>query len=172
MSRASEIIETMLHAVPAGQARLDDAQIAALRDLTGALIAAKPEATGEYARFLGIKQRGLCLPEAELEERLRGATVLVTGGTGCIGSALMAQLAAREPGRLISLSRGMTNSWPRQASAEYVHGDVRDRRQMDELIASLRPDVIFHVTAQRSPALAEVEVHRTVTTNVSARATC
>jgi hypothetical protein len=37
---------------------------------------------------------------------------------------------------------------------------------MDELIASLRPDVIFHVAAQRSPALAEVEVHRTVTTNV------
>ena len=166
MSRASEIIETMLHAVPAGQARLDDAQIAALRDLTRSLIAAKPEAAGEYARFLGIKQRGLCLPEAELAERLRGASVLVTGGTGCIGSTLMAQIAARQPGRLVSLSRGTTDSWPRQASAEYVHGDVRDRRMMDELIASLRPDVIFHVTAQRSPALAEVEVHRTVTTNV------
>ena len=37
---------------------------------------------------------------------------------------------------------------------------------MDEIVAQVRPDVIFHVAAQRSPALAEVDVHRTVTTNV------
>jgi nucleoside-diphosphate-sugar epimerase len=166
VSRVSEIIETMVHAVPPRQARLDDAQLAVLRDLTRSLIDAKPEAAGEYARFLGIKQRGLCLPEADLAERLHGATVLVTGGTGCIGSALMAQLAARGPGRLVSVSRGVANGWPRQAGAEYLSGDVRDRRLMDELIASVRPDVIFHVAAQRSPALAEAEVHRTVTTNV------
>jgi len=166
VSRASEIIETMLHAVPAGQARLDDTQIAALRDLTRSLIDAKPEAAGEYARFLGIKQRGLCLPEADLADRLGGATVLVTGGTGCIGSTLMAQLAARKPGRLVGLSRGVKSGWPRQPTAEYLHGDVRDRQAMEEIIAAVRPDVIFHVAAQRSPALAEVEVHRTVTTNV------
>lgn len=156
----------MLRAVPCGLERLDDAQVAALRGLTSSLIAAKPEATGEYARFLGIKQRGLCLPEAELADRLGGATVLVTGGTGCIGSALMAQVAARKPGRLICVSRGLTGAWPRQPNAEYVQADVRDRRAIDELIAAVRPDVIFHVAAQRSPALAEVEVHRTVTTNV------
>lgn len=166
MGQASEIIESMLRAVPVGQERLDGAQLAALREFTGSLIAAKPEASGEYARFLGIRQRALCLPEADLTDRLRGAAVLVTGGTGCIGSALMAQLAAREPSRLVSVSRGSTADWPRQASAEYLHCDVRDRRAIDELVASVRPDVIFHVAAQRSPALAEVEVHRTVTTNV------
>ena len=37
--------------------------------------------------------------------RLHGATVLVTGGTGCIGSALMAQVADRHPARLVSVSR-------------------------------------------------------------------
>lgn len=166
MGQAAEIIETMLRAVPRGQEHLSDGQIAALRALTGSLVAAKPEAPGEYARFLGSKQRGLCLPEADLTQRLGGATVLVTGGTGCIGSTLMAQLAAREPGRLVSVSRGLATGWPRQESAEYLQADVRDRRAIDELIATLRPDVIFHVAAQRSPALAEVEVHRTVTTNV------
>ena len=166
MGQALEIIESMLRAVPRGQEHLDDGQVAALRELTSSLIAAKPEAAGEYARFLGIKQRGLCLPETELAERLRGATILVTGGTGCIGSTLMGQLAAREPGRLVSVSRGLTAGWPRQESAEYVHADVRDRSAIDQLIAAVRPDVIFHVAAQRSPALAEVEVHRTVTTNV------
>jgi len=156
----------MVHAVPAHKANLDDHEVARLRELTGELIAAKPEAQAEYARFLGVKQRGLCLPEAELTERLGGATVLVTGGTGCIGSTLMAQLAARRPGRLVSVSQGVTVGWPRQDSAEYLQGDVRDRARLDEIVAAIRPDVIFHVAAQRSPALAEVEVHRTVTTNV------
>ena len=166
MSRVSEVIETMVRAVPARKARLDPVEVARLRELTGELMAAKPEAAAEYARFLGVKQRGLCLPEAGLSERLRGATVLVTGGTGCIGSTLMAELAQRQPGRLVCVSRGVTVGWPRQATAEYLEGDVRDRARMDEIVAQVRPDVIFHVAAQRSPALAEVEVHRTVSTNV------
>jgi hypothetical protein len=78
----------------------------------------------------------------------------------------MAQLARRRPGRLVSVSLGGTTGWPRQASAEYLVGDVTDRARMDDVIARVRPDVIFHVAAQRSPALAEVEVHRTVSTNV------
>ena len=166
MSRVSEIIEAMVHAVPAHKADLDADEVVRLRELTGELIAAKPDAQAEYARFIGVKQRGLCLPEAELAERLGGATILVTGGTGCIGSALMAQLAARRPGRLVSVSRSAESGWLRQDGAEYLRGDVRDRARLDELIAEVRPDVIFHVAAQRSPALAEIEVHRTVTTNV------
>jgi Polysaccharide biosynthesis protein len=162
----SEVIEAMVRAVPARKASLDEAEVARLREFTGELMAAKPAAAGEYARFLGVKRRGLCLPEAELTERLGGASVLVTGGTGCIGSMLMAQLRQRRPRRLVSVSPDVTTSWPRQASAEYLVGDVRDRARMDEIIAQVRPDVIFHVAAQRSPALAEVDVHGTVTTNV------
>src|SRR5580692_5737277 len=94
MSRISDVIEAM-QAVPTRKASLDEVEVARLRELTGELMAAKPEATAEYARFLGVKQRSLCLPEAELTERLGGAIVLVTGGTGCIGSTLMAQLARR-----------------------------------------------------------------------------
>ena len=156
----------MVHAAPARKANLDEAEVARLRELTGELIAAKPEAVTEYARFIGVKRRGLCLPETELSRRLGGASVLVTGGTGCIGSTLMAQLAQRRPGRLVGVSRGVTTGWPRQAGAEYLMGDARDRARMDEIIAQVRPDVIFHVAAQRSPALAEVDVHGTVTTNV------
>jgi len=162
----SEIIASMRAVAPSGQRRLDDDVLAELRALTQALIAARADAAEEHARFLAIAERGLCLPEAELAGRLRDATVLVTGGTGCIGSTLMAQLAARCPGRLVSVSRGVTADWPRIARAEYRFADVRDRVAMAALIGEIRPDLVFHVAAQRDPGLAEIEVHRTVSTNV------
>jgi nucleoside-diphosphate-sugar epimerase len=162
----SEIIASMKAVAPPGQARLDDATLAQLRDLTHTLIVAKAGAAEEHARFLAIAERGLCLPEADLADRLHDAAVLVTGGTGCIGSTLMAQLAVRRPGRLVSVSRGVTEGYRRHPGAEYRHADVRDRAAMDRLIGDVKPDLIFHVAAQRDPGLAEVEVHRTVSTNV------
>lgn len=94
---ADEIIGTMRAAVPARQPQLDEAALRLLSDLTQELMAAKPGAVAEHDRFLAIGQRELCLPEPELASWLGGATVLVTGGTGCIGSNLMTQLAARGP---------------------------------------------------------------------------
>ena len=44
--------------------------------------------------------------------------------------------------------------------------DVRDRAAMDRLIGEVKPDLVFHVAAQRDPGLAEAQVHRTVSTNV------
>ena len=166
METVSEIICNMREVAPAGQRRLDDTALQQLRDLTQSLIAAKEGAAEEHARFLAIARRGLCLPEAELADRLRDAAVLVTGGTGCIGSTLIRQLAARSPGRLVSVSRGITGGWPRHASAEYSYADVRDRAAMDRLISEVKPDLVFHVAAQRDPGLAEAQVHRTVSTNV------
>lgn len=166
MSGLGEVIDAIVRAVPAHQPSLSGGERDRLRELTAELFRAKPDAIAEYARFLSIRQRGLCLPEAQLNEQLTGATVMVTGGTGCIGSSLMTQLAARNPARLVSVTRGVTTPWARPPGAEYVTGDVRDRAWLHELVAELRPDVIFHVAAQRSPALAEIEVHQTVTTNV------
>jgi len=162
----SEIISNMRAVAPPGQRRLGDDVLAELRELTQSLIAAKTGAAEEHARFLAIAERGLCLPEAELADRLRDATVLVTGGTGCIGSTLMAQLAARRPGRLVSVSRGIADGRPRREAAEYRYADVRDRAAMDALISEIQPDLVVHVAAQRDPGRAEVEVHRTVSTNV------
>lgn len=166
METVSEIIASMRAVAPPGQRRLDDEVLAELRALTQALIMARTGAAEEHARFLAIAERGLCLPEAELAGRLRDATVLVTGGTGCIGSKLMAQLAARCPGRLVSVSRGVTRGWPGQPGAEYRRADVRNRPAIEALVSEIRPDLVFHVAAQRDPGLAEIEVHRTVSTNV------
>lgn len=166
METVAEIIGKMRDVAPPRQNSLDGTTLRNLRDLTQALIAVKGGAAEEHARFLAIRERGLCLPEAALSGRLRDATVLVTGGTGCIGSMLISQLAARGAGRIVSVSRGISDACPRHAGAGYRHADVRDRVAMDRLISDVKPDLVFHVAAQRDPGLAELEVHRTVSTNV------
>ena len=166
LETVGEIISCMRAIAPAGQTVLDQAVLARLRELTQALVEVREGAADDHARFLRIGQRRLCLPEAEVSAWLSGATVLVTGGTGCIGSAVMAQVAERGPARLVSASRGSAGGWQAQATAEYRQADVRDRAALEALIREVQPDVIFHVAAQREPARAEVEVHRTVSTNV------
>ena len=166
MATPSEIISAMREAAPPGQQQLDDGVLGELRSLTQALIAARPDASDEYARFLALGQRGIAVPEAELAGWLGGASVLVTGGTGCIGSKLMAQIARWRPARLVSVSRGVTKGWPRLAGVQYVHADIRDRPGLAAVFGEARPDVVFHLAAQRDPGLAEREVYRTVTTNV------
>jgi nucleoside-diphosphate-sugar epimerase len=166
---ASGIIQLMRAAAPPSRPHLDEVTARRLRELTRELIAAKPDAAAEHDRFLAIRDRGLALPpaqEAELARRLRGATVLVTGGTGCIGSALIARLDGLCTGRLVSASRGVTCCARPRDGVEYVHADIRDRHAVCRMVTAIRPDVIFHVAAQREPGLAEVEVHRTVSTNL------
>ena len=166
MSEPAAIIEAMRQAVPPGKARLSDCDASALRDLTAALMTARPHAASEYQRFLAIASRSLSLPEEQIGARLRGATILVTGGTGCIGSMLIAQLARYRPARVVSVSRGVTGAVRRHEGVEYRNADVTDRVATERMVGGVRPDVVFHVAAQRSPGLAESEVRRTVSTNV------
>jgi NAD(P)-dependent dehydrogenase (short-subunit alcohol dehydrogenase family) len=164
---AGYIIEQMRHVAPPGQRRLDAGTVDRLRELTKQLVVVNGETSAaEHRRFLGIKRRSLAVPEALLASRLKDARVLVTGGTGCIGSALMTQLWQRGPRRLISVSRGITAGWPRVETADYLTADIRDEQALTSIIRMTEPDVIFHLAAQRDPGLAEIEVHRTITTNV------
>lgn len=162
-----DIIGKMLAAVAPGQRELDRTSIQWLIEATSLLLEARQdEAIAEYERFLSVGKRELCLPRERLAARLGGSVVIVTGGSGCIGSALVSQLAAFKPARIVSMSRGVTDGWPRQPAVEYAHVDLRDRAAVQSLIGGVRPDVIFHVASQRDPGLAEIEVHQTVTTNV------
>ena len=165
--RVEAIINEMRAAVAPGQQDLDAAAVSRLRELTARLVAGRrEEARTEYERFLSVIKRELCLPRDQLAGRLDGAVILVTGGTGCVGSTLVTQLTAFKPARIVSVSRGVTSGWPRHPGAEYLYADVRDQARMEALIGEIRPDLIFHVASQRDPGLAETRVHHTVTTNV------
>jgi nucleoside-diphosphate-sugar epimerase len=161
----NDLLGDLRAAAPPRAEQLSAEQIGRLRELTRELLELKPQATAEYRRFEGVRERGIELPAQELAAKLEGATVLVTGGTGCIGRVLLSRLLPFRPARLVSLSRGRT-ALPRIGGVEFVYGDVRYRSSLDEVFAEVRPDIVFHVAAQRDPGRAELEVLRTVATNV------
>lgn len=158
------VVAAMRTAAPPGLGQLGQVRLDALQKLTRQLAAARPGAASEYQRFLRIRERSLRLPHAELRERLAGETVLVTGGTGCIGTQLLILLADCQPGHLVSVSRGVTQGL-QVPGVLYRSCDVADYPALEEIVRGEAPGVIFHVAAQRSPALAETGVHRTVRTN-------
>ena len=166
MESADAVVAAMREAVPEGRGALDARETSSLRTLTQALGAARPGAHEEYLRFAAVRDRELEVCPVEAAEWIGGRDVLVTGGTGCIGSMLMEQLARLNPRKLVSVSRGATPARRRLPEAEYQLVDIRNKSALAEVFAQTRPQVVFHLAAQRNPSLAELEVHRTVTTNI------
>jgi len=162
----AEFVSAMRAVAPPYCSELTTSQQRELSALTGQLMAARPEARAELGRFGAVGDRTVALPEAELRDWLSGRTILVTGGTGCIGSVLMEELARLEPARLVSVSRGQTVSWPARPGVEYLQADISRPKDLAAAFRRVRPDLVFHLAAQRDPGLAEREVVLTLRSNV------
>ena len=81
--------------------------------------------------------------------------VLVTGGAGFIGSALIRHLIGETPHEVLNLDKltyaGVLSSLvPIDASPRYrfVQGDICDGVLVARLLAEFRPDVIAHLAAE------------------------
>jgi nucleoside-diphosphate-sugar epimerase len=73
------------------------------------------------------------------------ASVLVTGGSGFVGSLLIGRLL--DDGHQVA-SLDLLPTQTRHPRLNAVIGDIRDRAGLDALIAAARPDAIFHCAAQ------------------------
>jgi FlaA1/EpsC-like NDP-sugar epimerase len=93
-----------------------------------------------------------------------GKTVLITGAGGSIGRELCRQVARLQPKRLVFLEQGeyalyqlveeFRSELPNIAITPLL-GDVKDARRVDQVFASLQPEVIFHAAAYKHVALVE-----------------
>lgn len=117
----------------------------------------------EYARYLKTSTRGIGAVAGC--DQTKGRNVLVTGSSGCIGSALLDLLAEHAPRHVIGV--GMETPQRHIVDTEYHEIDVRDREAITELCRRAKPDVVFHLAAQRQPGLAERRVWETVSTNIT-----
>ena len=80
---------------------------------------------------------------------LAGKTVIVTGGAGFLGRAVLEALDRRGVGKVVV---------PRKADYDLVHEEAADRLYRDH-----DPDVILHLAAEASPATESRPTPYTVT---------
>ena len=104
---------------------------------------------------------------------MKGQRILITGGTGSVGSALVADLIGRYPN--IGLIRVFSNQEQEQFElaarfpssqypVQYLMGDVRDRERI--LAACQGMDVVVHAAAMKHVAVAEINPMECAKTNI------
>ncbi len=82
-----------------------------------------------------------------------GASVLVTGGSGFIGSHLAERLIelGATVGVLDNLQAGRwDNLRAVQGRVRTIHGDVRDAQEVERVVREMRPQFVFHLAANAS----------------------
>ena len=107
---------------------------------------------------------------------LGGATVLVTGAGGSIGSELCRQIARVEPHRIVLLDHAEDNLFSIQRELEderhvppsmlaAVLADCKEEERMREVFAEHRPTVVFHAAAYKHVGLMEANPVEAVRNN-------
>ncbi len=107
---------------------------------------------------------------------IRGKTVLVTGGGGSIGSELCRQIAEYQPERLVILDIAENTTYELQNDLLYKYGNalnmnveiasVRDKKRLEQIFDTYRPQVVFHAAAHKHVPLMEGSPAEAVKNNV------
>jgi len=95
-----------------------------------------------------------------MEEELKGKTVLVTGGTGSIGSEIVKQIFNYEINKVIIFSRDeikhfLIKKRILDERLETVVGDIRDYRSVQRVFEDFDIDLIYHAAAMKHVVLCE-----------------
>ncbi len=105
-----------------------------------------------------------------LESVYTGKRILVTGGTGSIGSEIVEQLLELHPAVIRIFSRNEFNQyeaqkkWSDHKNLRYLLGDVRDKDRLRRACEDI--DIIFHAAALKHVPACEYNPFEAVKTNV------
>jgi len=110
-----------------------------------------------------------------LHKMIQGKRVLVTGAGGSIGSEICRQLAKFSPAKLTAvdvsefntytLEQSLVSQFPEVQLLALV-GDVRDRRSMESLFSTEKPEVVLHAAAYKHVPIMEFNPFESIRTNV------
>ena len=112
---------------------------------------------------------------AEIFENISGKVVLVTGGGGSIGSELCRQIAKAKPKQLIIFDIYENNAYAIQQELKRncpelnlvtLIGSVRNTNRINSVMATYRPDMVFHAAAHKHVPLMEDSPNEAIKNNV------
>jgi len=115
------------------------------------------------------------LDHGPLSLAVHGATVMITGAGGSIGSELARQVAEFTPGRVILLGRGENSLWRIQREFQMLFPqqpfslelmDIRNRSGLREIFEHHRPKVVLHAAAHKHVPFLETHPLEAVYNNV------
>jgi FlaA1/EpsC-like NDP-sugar epimerase len=105
-----------------------------------------------------------------LESAYTGKRILVTGGTGSIGSEIVDQLLDMHPAVVRIFSRNEYNQylaqqrWSKHRNLRFLLGDIRDKDRLRRACEDI--DIIFHAAALKHVPACEYNPFEAVKTNV------
>lgn len=105
----------------------------------------------------------------ESMERIK-ETILVTGGTGFIGSHLVAELVSRGYRTIVVDIEHQSKSFfgvsKLYKKAQVVLADIRDKNEVDSVFKTYKPSVVFHLAAEPIVGTAYNNPYNTLETNI------
>jgi FlaA1/EpsC-like NDP-sugar epimerase len=105
-----------------------------------------------------------------MKDQFKGKVVIVTGGTGSIGSEIVRQLLQTEAAQVRIFSRDehkqfeMRQKFGQDARLRYLIGDIRDKERLD--FAFLGADICLHAAALKHVPICEYNPFEAIKTNV------
>ncbi|WP_448599296.1 polysaccharide biosynthesis protein [Thermoleptolyngbya sp.] len=169
-----EIIRDIKRLVPAGSPEPEDEQIlnqlaGLTQELTKVYLAAGQLREDPFSD--AWNRRVHCYRE-QVMEQLKGQRILVTGGSGCVGSQLIQELKTFEPEKIICLDLAGAEPYTPSESDNsanrftFHNVDIRDQNEFEKVFLQEKPDLVFHLAAIRLPGMAEQRVRDAVSTNI------
>ncbi len=171
----AEIIDRIQQLVPPGSPEPKDPEIlAALQTLTAQLIKAyQADGQLESEPFSDVRDRTVHLYTTAVSSKIKGKTILITGGEGCVGSFLIEKLLELGATKIISADKARCQNaqenlplFNREGAVTFYAADIRNFQALKHIFEVEKPDIVFHLAAQRSPGLAEIQIRETVTTSL------
>lgn len=109
--------------------------------------------------------------KTKFKGKIKGKVVLITGGTGSFGNAVVERLLDFEPRRIIIFSRDekkqedMRNRY-NSPLLKFIIGDVRDKESVDRAMRRMRIDYVFHAAALKQVPTCEFFPIEAIKTNI------